>query len=76
MLAYFVSPGSLRDRRVLAALAVLDHVDVGLEPADLLEGGAHDAVDLDEEVEVAVGILDLPGCHGCALPYERVRAGP
>ena len=46
---------------VLAAFAVLDHVDRRIEPADFLKRGAGDAVDLDEEIEIDVRIF--AGCH-------------
>src|SRR5690606_22721532 len=49
-------PRQLPRRQVVAALAVLDHVGRRVEAAHLVEGGASDAVDLDEEVEVEVGI--------------------
>ena len=57
MFENFTWPGILAGRDVLAALAVLDHVDRRIEPADLVERGADDAVDLDQEVEIAVRVF-------------------
>src|SRR5262249_14642724 len=56
--------GQLAGRALrLVALAVLDDVGVRGEPAALAEASLHHAVDLDQEIELPIGIVALAVRH-------------
>src|SRR5207249_4530247 len=62
-------------RDVLAALAVLGHLDRRIESGRLVEGGPDDAVDLHQEVEIAVRVFARSHAFSfaCAPSWHATR---
>ena len=66
--AYLTRPGSFRaEEDPVAAFAVLDHLDLARREVDLAEATGLDALEVDDEVEVGVGVVTPDRPRGTSL---------